>query len=99
MNFTPNLSAIMVRGGLRGGPRLRGSFKKASFSKLTLNSHFYALFRQIDNRSNHSIFAVPRHPFDLSVSENTVFFPRVTPVKDDAPLLAALTKRNQELTP
>lgn len=63
----------MVRGGIRGGARLRGTFKKASF--------------------------IPRHPFDISVIENSVFFPRVTPVPDDAALLQALTKRNQELTP
>lgn len=63
----------MVRGGIRGGARLRGTFKKASF--------------------------IPRHPFDISVIENSVFFPRVTPVPDDGALLQALTKRNQELTP
>lgn len=42
---------------------------------------------------------VPRHPFDLSIVENSVYFPRVTPTPDDAALLSALTKRNAELTP
>lgn len=47
------------------------------------------------------VIAVPRHPFDLSIVENTVFFPRVTtnPVPDDSNLLQALTNRNQALVP
>lgn len=47
---------------------------------------------------NQNLLPVPRHPFDLNVIEHAIHFPRViTPAPDDAALLLALTKKNQDL--